>query len=74
MKQDVDESGQNPPQTMATMRKQVILPLFTGFENMTVFKPDSRQTASVNEMLDQPVAWGGALKSLRVPQGHLETA
>ncbi len=58
---------------VATVRKQVMLSLFTDFEDMTVFKPDPRQTDSVNEMLDQVVAWGGALKSLRMKQSQPET-
>jgi hypothetical protein len=28
-------------------------------------KPDSQKEASVNAMLDQLIAWGGALKTLR---------
>jgi NAD(P)H-dependent FMN reductase len=54
---------------VATVRKQVMLSLFTDFENMTVFKPDPRQTPAVNEMLDQVIAWGGALQNLRMTQG-----
>jgi NAD(P)H-dependent FMN reductase len=50
---------------MATVRNQVLLSLFTDFENYSVFKPDSRKETSVNEMLDQLIAWGGALKTLR---------
>jgi hypothetical protein len=29
------------------------------------FKPDPRHEAAVNAMLDQVIAWGGALKPLR---------
>src|SRR5438445_7777116 len=50
---------------MATVRNQVLLSMFTDFENFSVFKPDSRKETSVNEMLDQLIAWGGALKTLR---------
>lgn len=50
---------------VADVRNQVMLSLFTDFENYTVFKPDPRHEQSVNNMLDQVVAWGGALKSLR---------
>ena len=50
---------------MATVRNQVLLSLFTDFENFSVFKPDSHKEASVNAMLDQLIAWGGALKTLR---------
>ncbi|MBE0595899.1 MAG: NAD(P)H-dependent oxidoreductase [Desulfuromonadales bacterium] len=50
---------------VADVRSQVMLSLFTDFENFTVFKPHPRHEASVNAMLDQVIAWGGALKSLR---------
>ena len=50
---------------MATVRLQVLLSMYSDFENFSVFKPDSRKETSVNEMLDQLVAWGGALKPLR---------
>ena len=50
---------------IATVRNQVMLNLFTDFENFTQFKPDPRHEGSVNKMLDQLIAWGGALKTLR---------
>ena len=50
---------------IATVRNQVLLSLFTDFENFSVFKPDPQKEASVNAVLDQVVAWGGALKTLR---------
>jgi NAD(P)H-dependent FMN reductase len=50
---------------MATVRNQVLLSMFTDFENFSVFKPDARHEKSVNEMFDQVIAWGGALKTLR---------
>lgn len=50
---------------VATVRNQVALSLFTDFENFTTFKPDGRHEKSVNQMLDQLIAWGGALKPLR---------
>src|SRR5438270_2910694 len=50
---------------VATVRNQVALSLFTDFENFTTFKPDPRHEKSVNAMLDQVLAWGGALRSLR---------
>jgi NAD(P)H-dependent FMN reductase len=52
---------------MATVRNQVLLSLFTDFENFSVFKPGPQQEKSVNAMLDQVIAWGGALKTLRKP-------
>ena len=50
---------------MATVRNQVLLSLFTDFENFSVFKPDARHENSVNAMFDQVIAWSGALKALR---------
>lgn len=50
---------------VADVRGQVILSLFTDFEKFTVFKPASLHETSVNTMLDQLLAWGGALKTVR---------
>lgn len=50
---------------VATVRNQVALSLFTDFENYTTFKPAERHEKSVGQMLDQLVAWAGALKTLR---------
>lgn len=50
---------------VATVRAQVMLSLFTDFENFTTFKPDPRHESEVHSMLDQLMAWGEALKSLR---------
>jgi len=50
---------------VADVRAQVMLSLFTDFENFTVFKPAASHEKSVNAMLDQLVAWGTALKTLR---------
>lgn len=50
---------------IADVRQQVMLSLFTDFENMRTFKPDPRHEASVRTMLDQLKAWAGALKTLR---------
>jgi NAD(P)H-dependent FMN reductase len=50
---------------MATVRAQVGFSLFADFENFSVFQPHSRHEKSVHEMLDQVVAWAGALKTLR---------
>ena len=51
---------------VADVRAQVMLSLFTDFENFSKFKPDPRHEAEVNAMLDQVIAWGGALKNLRL--------
>ena len=50
---------------VADVRAQVELSLYGDFEDFIVFKPASHQDASVEEMLDQVVAWGVALKPLR---------
>lgn len=50
---------------VATVRNQVSLSLFTDFENYTTFKPDPRHEKSLTGVLDQVVAWGGAMKTLR---------
>ncbi|HXD88804.1 MAG TPA: NAD(P)H-dependent oxidoreductase [Urbifossiella sp.] len=50
---------------VATVRNQVALSLFTDFENYTTFKPAAYHEKSVNQMLDQLVAWSGAMKTLR---------
>src|SRR2546429_8437580 len=50
---------------VADVRAQVGLSLFTDFENFSVFKPAAQHEQSVNAMLDQVIAWGGALRTLR---------
>ena len=49
---------------VADVRSQVMLSLYTDWENK-VFKPNVRSEKSVNDMLDQLIAWAGALKTLR---------
>ena len=51
---------------VATVRTQVQLSLFTDFENFSNFKPAPFQEKSANNMLDEVIAWGGALKALRL--------
>jgi NAD(P)H-dependent FMN reductase len=50
---------------IADVRAQVALSLHSDFEHYTVFKPAPHHEKSVAAMLDQVVAWGGALKTLR---------
>jgi NAD(P)H-dependent FMN reductase len=50
---------------VADVRAQVMLSLYTDFESFSVFKPADRHEQSVNAMLDQVIAWGGALQTLR---------
>jgi NAD(P)H-dependent FMN reductase len=50
---------------VADVRAQVVLSLFTDFENFSTFRPAPMHEKSVNVMLDQVIAWGTALKTLR---------
>ncbi len=50
---------------IATVRAQVMLSLFTDFENYSVFKPASHHEKTLNTVFDQVIAWAGALKPLR---------
>ncbi|MHA6483495.1 NADPH-dependent FMN reductase [Paenibacillus sp. strain BS8-2] len=50
---------------VADVRNHPTLSLFTDFENYSTFKPADMHQANVNSMLDQVVAWSGALKTLR---------
>jgi len=50
---------------VADVRAHVSLSLFTDYEDFTTFKPADRHLTQVGVMLDQLVAWGGALKALR---------
>jgi NAD(P)H-dependent FMN reductase len=50
---------------IADVRSQVALSLKTDFKDFSVFKPAAHQAKSVNKMLDQVIAWSGALKNLR---------
>jgi NAD(P)H-dependent FMN reductase len=50
---------------VADVTAQVMLSLFTDFENMSVFRPHPRHEAQLHSMLDQLIAWASALKTLR---------
>jgi len=50
---------------IADVRSQVMLSLFTDFENYATFKPAPHHEKAVSAMLDQLVAWSGALQGLR---------
>jgi NAD(P)H-dependent FMN reductase len=50
---------------IADVRVHPTLSLFTDFENGTDFKPQDLHLNNVNAMLDQVIAWSGALKTLR---------
>jgi NAD(P)H-dependent FMN reductase len=55
---------------VATVRRQVLLSLFTDFENFSTFKPHSGRETELSAMLDQVVAWTRAMKTLRAPRAH----
>jgi NAD(P)H-dependent FMN reductase len=50
---------------IADVRAQVMLSLFTDFENYSAFKPAPHHEQTVNQMLDQLLAWGTALRTVR---------
>ena len=50
---------------VADVRTHPTLSLFTDFENGADFKPADLHLDNVNAMLDQTIAWSGALKTLR---------
>jgi NAD(P)H-dependent FMN reductase len=50
---------------MADVRQQVALSLLTEFENFSVFKPGDYNTAALDVLLDQVIAWSTALEPLR---------
>jgi NAD(P)H-dependent FMN reductase len=50
---------------VADVRAQVALSIFTDWENFSAFAPSPVHQKSLNAMLDQVIAWSGALKSLR---------
>jgi NAD(P)H-dependent FMN reductase len=58
---------------VATVRAQVLLSLYADFENFRTFKPGTQREKELHAMLDQVVAWGGALKTLRIEAAE-ETA
>jgi NAD(P)H-dependent FMN reductase len=50
---------------VATVRAQVLLSMRADFEKFTTFKPEPHHEKSVRTMVDEVVAWAGALKQLR---------
>jgi NAD(P)H-dependent FMN reductase len=50
---------------VADVRAQVMLSLFSDFENFKTFNPAEHHERAVETMLDQVVHWSGALKPLR---------
>lgn len=50
---------------VADVKTQVLLSLFTDFENFKVFKPSPVHEEKLNVMIDELINWGNALKALR---------
>jgi NAD(P)H-dependent FMN reductase len=50
---------------VATVRSQVALSIFTDFEDFTRFDPSEVHGDAANALLDQLIAWAGALKTVR---------
>lgn len=50
---------------VAPVRTQVLLSLFTDFENWSTFKPQALHASNVKGMSDQLVKWATALKTIR---------
>jgi NAD(P)H-dependent FMN reductase len=50
---------------MADVRQQVALSMLTEFENFSVFKPGDYNLPALTTMLDQVIAWSGALAHVR---------
>jgi NAD(P)H-dependent FMN reductase len=50
---------------IADVRSNVMLSLFTDFENFSVFKPAPIQAQTLDTLINQIVLWGTSLKSVR---------
>lgn len=53
---------------LADVRAQLALSLISDFENFSVFKPTLQHEAALGVVLDQTVAWSGALQNLRTEE------
>lgn len=50
---------------VADVRSQVLLSLFSDFENFTVFKPGTDREAALTPMFDEVIAWAKVLQRFR---------
>ena len=50
---------------IADVRTGVMFSLYNDFENFSVLKPNQMHETTLNTMLDQLVAWAGAMKNVR---------
>jgi NAD(P)H-dependent FMN reductase len=53
---------------IATVRAQVMFSLFTDFENFSTFKPGPQHEGMLKTLIDQVVAWGNAMRTVRSPE------
>jgi NAD(P)H-dependent FMN reductase len=51
---------------IADVRANVMLSLYTDFENFSVFKPAKMHEKTIDTMIGQIVSWGTALKNVRM--------
>jgi NAD(P)H-dependent FMN reductase len=56
---------------IADVRAQVMLSLMDDFENYSTFRPRPQHDDTLETMLDQLIAWGGAMKAMRERQGAM---
>jgi NAD(P)H-dependent FMN reductase len=54
---------------IADVRAQVMLSLFTDFEKFSTFKPAAHQEKTLHQLLDQLLAWGTAMRTVRDAKG-----
>ena len=56
---------------VATVRSQVVLTLGDDFRDYASFEPRPQQEQALSALIDDLVAWGGALRQLRAPAEEL---
>jgi NAD(P)H-dependent FMN reductase len=59
---------------MADVRTQVALSMFTDFVNFSQLTTNDRHVQSLNTLIDEVIAWSGALASLRPAQAQRQLA
>ena len=59
---------------IADVRAQLMLSLLDDFENFSTFRPRPQHDDTLETMLDQLIAWGGAMRAMREQQGAMAAA
>ena len=59
---------------IADVRAQLILSLLDDFENFSTFRPRPQHDDTLETMLDQLIAWGGAMRAMREQRGAMAAA